>query len=242
MEITLEIKGLQQKFRTTISGITKQNVDGTERQKIVSKCRTGEWLTLVREPDNPYDKYAIAVYTSVGQQLGYVPKRDMRLADHMDMAGEVWAQVVKVTGGPGLLGIFMASRRKNYGCVIQITKGSFDWDLVRPFMDADERIQKIIAKAKSAEARNQKKAVTLYRKAIAEIEALDSRGSIAMAWRRARYPINRLTLLVERARDLQGSYEEILRYERFPDCRGLSAVDGRTVQKRKLRLEKKLGL
>lgn len=55
MEITVEFKGFEQSFRTTIAGVTMQNRDGTDRQSLLRVLRTGERLKLVREPENPHD-------------------------------------------------------------------------------------------------------------------------------------------------------------------------------------------
>ena len=166
METTFEVEFPNQKFRTTIAGVTKQNADGTERQSLVKALRPGEHLKLIREPDNPYDQFAVAIYTLTGEQLGYMHAGDSRLADHMDKGGEVSTKVVAVTGGPGLFGWLLPSLRKNYGCVIEITKGDFDWQQIQPYMDMNTEIERLLEKAKKFESENATKAITLYRKAI----------------------------------------------------------------------------
>jgi HIRAN domain len=87
MELSVEFKGYEQSFRTMIAGVTKQNTDGTDRQALIKALSLGEELRLVREPSNPYDRYAVAVLRASGEQLGYVPAGDRRLADHIDMGG-----------------------------------------------------------------------------------------------------------------------------------------------------------
>lgn len=42
----------------------------------IAALRTGEVLTLRREPDNPHDRNAVAVYDACGEHLGYVPRQD----------------------------------------------------------------------------------------------------------------------------------------------------------------------
>lgn len=45
----------------------------------------GERLLLMREPANPYDKNAVAVMTTDGQKLGYIPRGDAkRIASILD--------------------------------------------------------------------------------------------------------------------------------------------------------------
>ena len=42
----------------------------------IAALRTGEVLTLRREPDNPHDRNAVAVHAADGTKLGYVPRVD----------------------------------------------------------------------------------------------------------------------------------------------------------------------
>jgi hypothetical protein len=65
-------------------------------------------------------------------------------------------------------------------------------------------------------------------------------GKVAAAWRRARYPINRLSLLLEKCGDYRAAYDEILCYERFNDVFGLTSTEEKSVIARKRRLSKKL--
>jgi hypothetical protein len=240
MEITFEIEGGNQQYRTTIAGVTKVNKNGTDRQGLVKALKRGQELTLIREPDNPFDKFAVALFTRSGQQLGYTHAGDARLASHMDMGGAVSAKVVTVTGGPGLLGWLFPSLRKHYGCVIEITKGDFDWQQVRPYMEKSKEIERLLDKAKKCESQKGPKAITLYREAIEQIVALDNSGKYAAAWRRVRYPIDRLSLLLEKSGDIEGAYQAILCYEEYKDAYGLTAAEKKAVLTRKTRLEKKI--
>ena len=63
------------------------------------------------------------------------------------------------------------------------------------------------------EANDIEKAISLYQEAISQIVAFDSAGTIKAAWRRARYPINRLSLLLEKRGELRKAQEVILMYE-----------------------------
>ena len=60
-------------FVIDVAGISHPNHDGTDRQTIVKRCRTGEKLVLEQEVGNPYDVHAITVFRENGEQLGYVP-------------------------------------------------------------------------------------------------------------------------------------------------------------------------
>jgi HIRAN domain len=240
MEISVEIKRYEQTFRTTIAGVTKQNPDGTERQALIKTLSRGEAVRLVREPNNPYDKYAVAVFRTSGEQLGYIPAGDRRLADHMDMSGHVSAKAVKIVGGPGILGLFFRAFRKHYGCVIEISKGDFNWKEVLPYTNESRKIEELIKTAQTLEAKDAAKAISMYREAITQIVEFDSAGAVKAAWRRARYPVNRLSLLLEKRGELRKAQEVILMYEQFSDAFGLTSTEKKSVDARKQRLARKL--
>jgi hypothetical protein len=68
-----------------VSGVSYANDDGTDRQTMIRKlCREGTALRLMREPNNPRDPNAVAIY--VGRsQIGYVPSEDApRVAKCLD--------------------------------------------------------------------------------------------------------------------------------------------------------------
>jgi tetratricopeptide (TPR) repeat protein len=239
MEIKVELKGYEETFKAKVVGVTKSNPDGSNRQSILQRCRKGEPLDLVREPNNPYDKLAIAVFRANGEQIGYLPQ-DPRLAVHIDRGGRVSAKIHDIVGGSGFLGLFIKSKRKHYGCIIEINKGGFDWAKVTPFMDKSREIEKLIDSANEQEKKDLDKAIRIYRKAIQNIEELDSISPLAKAWRSARYPINRLSMMLDKSGRFDEALQEIEKYEHYPDSTGLSKVDEEAIQKRKIRLKKKI--
>lgn len=61
------------------------------------RMRTGDALTLVREPQNPHDANAVRVEWQ-GQPLGYVPRRENSdVARQMDRGAPVKARIVRLT-------------------------------------------------------------------------------------------------------------------------------------------------
>jgi hypothetical protein len=236
MDITFKITGHQQTFRTTIAGVTHQNADGTDRQAILKALRPGEELRLKHDAGNPYDKFAVAVFRLTGEQVGYVPAGDARLANHIDSGGTVAARVIRITGGPGFLGLIFKAFQKNYGCVIEVVKGDPNWKEIAPYMEKSREIEDLISTTNSLEVTDPTGAISNYRKAIKDIVALDSAGLIASSWRRARYPINRLSLLLEGTKDHQGALDAILAYEECSDSCGISPADKKSVSARKVRL------
>lgn len=70
---TLDAGASGTKFYGNIAGESKLNNDGSSRQKILKKLKEGDSLDIIDEPDNPYDKKAVAVYSQYGQ-IGYLPR------------------------------------------------------------------------------------------------------------------------------------------------------------------------
>jgi hypothetical protein len=58
-------------FKTYVVGLRYEN-----RLEYLSQVNEGDELELVREPDNAFDPYAMAVYTSTGRKLGYIRRNN----------------------------------------------------------------------------------------------------------------------------------------------------------------------
>jgi hypothetical protein len=68
-----------------------------EGQGLVPQLRTGQQLTLRREPENRHDPLAIAVFAASGHKLGYLPRRLNEIpANLMDSGRSVVARVSEV--------------------------------------------------------------------------------------------------------------------------------------------------
>ncbi|MDR3323331.1 MAG: HIRAN domain-containing protein [Zoogloeaceae bacterium] len=64
------------------------------------KMRVGDVLTLVREPDNPYDAKAVRVEWQ-GHKLGYVPRRENRaVAAALDAGEALTARISRLRQDP----------------------------------------------------------------------------------------------------------------------------------------------
>ncbi|GIP17803.1 hypothetical protein J40TS1_34450 [Paenibacillus montaniterrae] len=72
---TIDIEQFRQ-YQTSVAGITFENLDGSSRELIASRCRYGQKLLLTREPENPHDSKAVKILTQDGQQLGYLDKKE----------------------------------------------------------------------------------------------------------------------------------------------------------------------
>lgn len=70
-----------------VVGAAHRNADGSDRALEIDQCIAGEPVALVPEPENKFDPYAIAVFSSRGIQIGYVSaERARRLTILMGQA------------------------------------------------------------------------------------------------------------------------------------------------------------
>lgn len=62
--------------------------------KLLEPIEDGARLTLIREPDNKYDEFAIMVQDTAGNKLGYIPRKsNIVIANLMDAGKSVYATV-----------------------------------------------------------------------------------------------------------------------------------------------------
>ena len=91
---------MERLIHSKIAGVTYTNADGSQRQKIVTKCSLGERLRLEREPNNPYDANAIKLLRLNGEQIGYVTARlATDLAQYVDSGVQMEVRITEFTGG-----------------------------------------------------------------------------------------------------------------------------------------------
>jgi hypothetical protein len=112
-----------QGFHSKIHGVTKRNDDGTDRQSLIRDyVQPGMPLIVRREPDNPYDEFAISLLIKTRtlgifeaeRQIGYLDSCiAYDLAPYLDKGGWTRITVKDVTGGGD----------RNYGVNIFIEDG-----------------------------------------------------------------------------------------------------------------------
>jgi hypothetical protein len=100
-----------------VAGVTFPNDDGSERQAIIRRCKSGEPLILRHEPDNEYSEFAIQVLRENGQQLGHAPEYlAERICQELESGYQAVGFLKNVTGGTpdkptrgvNFLAVFMA--------------------------------------------------------------------------------------------------------------------------------------
>jgi len=83
-----------------VVGVTFPNDDGSERQKILKRCKVGDRLLLEHDPNNEYSSMAIDVLRTNGQQVGHAPEylAERIISELADGCGAVGV-VTSITGG-----------------------------------------------------------------------------------------------------------------------------------------------
>lgn len=82
-----------------IRGEAQKNADGTSRQQIINRCRVGEPISLLREPENPHDRNAVAVVTRSGQ-IGYIAREDAAdVARRLEWGEQPECAIARIVGG-----------------------------------------------------------------------------------------------------------------------------------------------
>ncbi len=84
------------------------------RSELKRSISVGSCVSIVREPDNKYDKNAIAIHNRNGDKLGYISKlQNEELAFLLDeglgFTAEVQRLKVKTTGASAILTVFCTS-------------------------------------------------------------------------------------------------------------------------------------
>jgi hypothetical protein len=230
-------------FTTKIVEATHKEPDSIKRQQIIKMCKIGEKIRLIREPNNPHDVCAIGVFRESGEQIGCLAKHVSaypNLAYHMDIGGEVSAKVKEIVAErSGILGL-----KKTYSCIVEITKGSV------PLFKKENEAKKIIKKARSIENNDPEFAIKLYQKAMTILEEMDRlcekncEGDRLIKiyglkkWRFVEYPINRLTLVLEKLMRFKECLDQIEKYEQIDDKIGLTKKDKESLDHRKAQMIK----
>ncbi|WP_298366441.1 HIRAN domain-containing protein [uncultured Lutibacter sp.] len=66
-------------FLIYVAGSRYENSDGSSRIKYLLGLTNSDKLKLIREPDNPFDQYAIKVVYGNNFQIGYIPMEKSKI-------------------------------------------------------------------------------------------------------------------------------------------------------------------
>jgi len=116
---------------------------------------------------------------------------------------------------------------------VKVFIGKVDWHEQKRLRAIDKEVKEIIAKAKTVENTNSDDAVFLYREAIRMLKDIDHQcEKYFSTWRQQKFPINRLSLVLERQKRYKECVEEIEAYEKLTDKIGLYAGEKESLEKR----------
>jgi ribosomal protein L37AE/L43A len=80
-----------------LSGVTYEG-----RQNIIANMSVYDQVSLKRDPKNHYDRNAIGVETSYGQNIGWIPKENAKnIAPSMDTGTQYFIKILRILGGNG---------------------------------------------------------------------------------------------------------------------------------------------
>jgi len=189
-------------------------------------------IELEREPDNPVDPNAIKVLaigtTISGSKLrGKIGYLDKDIAAGLKGNFEIDARPQS---------ILLPNLKYNF-IILNLTILTKIPAKERLSLKLNDEIRQLIESAKVLEKEHAEKAIEKYKAAIELIRQFDAECGEYPRW--SRYPVNRLSLLLEKGKDLRASLESIEEYEKYKDPKGLTKSDEGMVTKRKARLENK---
>jgi len=227
---------MAQTFVVRLRGGSYENIDGTRRQDLITKCKKGDPLILKPEPENPHDRHAVAVLNSENQQLGYLPS-DARDSSCILRGEEVTAIVLKRIGGPNLWHKIVGKER-HYGLLLQITKGEIDWNTHNKHRAKAQIVDNLIKTALSFEksGSSQDEAINHYNAALKAVLELNQSDPTAAAHRYEQAPINRLTILLvkqKRFSEAKQAYED---WSSIADPIGITKPDQEALRKRMIKI------
>ncbi len=195
---------MSKSYTVSIKGVSYKNTDGSSRQRYIKTLQIGEKMNLLAEPMHHFDRWAVAVFTTSGKQIGYLPS-DAR-DSYTLLRGEPMVATVKyLTGGVNWFSRFFL-RKKYIGVVLLLKKGTIDKQRYDTLLSAVKPIDKAIKKALEVEKeKTPQEAIDIYKTIINDLDILNKNNKYASAHRKYVAPIDRLSLLLEKEK----KYEEV---------------------------------
>lgn len=234
MAVTLELN-LEESFVVRLEDTDVVNVDGTQRMELLTECEENQQVYLRCDHTIPEQRYTIQVYNDDGQQIGTLHDQK-EIAVHLDRGGEVTARLKREMGKSGIFRKFIRFLRRPKTCFLEVTLVPFHLEQFMEYIEKDREISRTIARAEAHEKDSIKLAIRNYLQAIDEIIAYDSLGLQARAWRQARIPVNRLSMVYEKEGKLAEALKVIDWYLSYPDYTGIDPYEREMIMKRRERL------
>jgi tetratricopeptide (TPR) repeat protein len=223
-----------------VRGESHNNNDGSSRQEIIKDLRKGQILTLVADPLNQYDRYAVGVFTSEGKQIGFLPS-DARDSSTVLRGEPISVRVHRLTGGINWFSRVLGGK-KYIGVILKIEKPEPDWDRFNKLRDLAEKIDNKVNAAQAVEKSGDiDTAIAAYKALVDEIYKFTADDKYASAHRYQPAPINRLSLLLEKQKKYTEAITFIEKYLNTYDPVQPDKSERENILKRHERLLEKIG-
>lgn len=198
------------------------------------QCKVGEVLNLIRKGKTDNVNY-LGVINKCGANLGEIDCPDIsyynlwNLCFMIDHGAKVSVKIKQiVTKNEQLEGIY-----------VKVSIGILDKEQQNKLVPMNRVAKGIISKAKTLEETDPEHSVTLYRRAMGILKEIDYQCEKHFStWREQKFPINRLSLILEKEKRFKECLAEIQAYEKIIDKVGLHAGENEILGKRKERILK----
>lgn len=197
-------------------------------EDILSKCKEDEDVNLIRER-KPDDSSYVGVANILGEHIGDINPHEIShyyLAFDIDHGAETSAKIKK---------IFIDKKRLQ--CIIEISKGDIDFEEYDKFLLKEKEASQFINQARIQEKTDCEEAIRLYRKANEMLLEIDRKyDKYPAPWRYVKFPINRISLVLERQKKYKECLKEIEKYQKYDDKVGLYRGEKEIIEKRKAKI------
>ena len=241
MNITVELTSPKQIFKSKIVGVTFKNEDGSNRQEIIEKTRINNKIYLTRDYENEFDKFAIKVLNDKKEQIGFLPS-DNRMSNYLDSGNETNCFLFKKYGGKTFFDKILSRKGKPLSCIIEISKEGMSEENSKKyteFQEFDTEIKERLGVIYQEENENLEYSIENYKDIIELIKESDKKGYFEKANRYVKIPIDRLSLLLDKAKNYDLAIEYIKWYRNYDDFRGITKSETESIEKRYERIIRK---
>lgn len=230
---------MSKSYKVSIKGVSHKNTDGSSRQGYIKTLQIGDKVNLLAEPMHIFDRWAVAVLTTSGKQIGYLPS-DARDSSTLLKGEPIVATVKHLTGGVNWFSRFFL-RKKYIGVVLLLKKENVDWQRYDKLSSIVKPIDEAIKKALEIEKVGMiQEAIDIYKTVINEIKTLNKNDRYASAHRNYVAPIDRLSLLLEKEKEYEEAKQVIEHFRNEYDPIRPNKAEQDRINKRYNRILKKL--
>jgi hypothetical protein len=197
-------------------------------ERAILQCKEGDQVILVREPREDYPGH-IVVTNKQGEYLGDIHSGDEAhhyLAFDIVHGSEISAVIKEIF-----------TKKNKLQCIIEITKSEIDWKECERFDIKEREVSELINEARQLETTDYEKAIQAYRKATGMLIDMDKEcEKYPATWRGLRFPIYRISLILEKQKKYKECLEEIEHYQKYDDKVRLYAGEKESIEKRRIKM------